>query len=101
MKDIWIWAINVIIINADKIHATANKETDKIYYRHTQYPGGIKSETLREMRTKHPERILELAIKGMLPKNSLGRDMYRKLKVYAGAEHQHSAQQPETYVIES
>ena len=91
----------VVIINADKVGATGYKETDKIYYRHTGYPGGIKSETLKEARQKHPERILESAIKGMLPRGPLGRRMYGKLKVYAGAEHPHIAQQPEILEIEA
>ncbi|MAZ44579.1 MAG: 50S ribosomal protein L13 [Legionellales bacterium] len=91
----------VVIINADKVPATGYKESDKVYYRHTGYPGGIKSETLKEMREKHPERILETAIKGMLPKGPLGRKMLSKLKVYAGSDHPHAAQQPEPLEIEA
>lgn len=91
----------VVVINADKVPATGYKESDKKYYRHTGYPGGIKSETLKEMREKHPERILETAIKGMLPKGPLGRRMLSKLKVYAGSEHPHAAQQPEPLEIEA
>lgn len=90
---------HVIIINADKIELTGNKLQDKIYYRHTQFSGGLKQRTALEMRTKYPTQMLELAIKGMLPKNSLGRQMFRKLHVYAGAEHQHAAQQPEAYEL--
>ncbi|SES39660.1 50S ribosomal protein L13 [Psychrobacillus sp. OK032] len=89
----------VIIINAEKIHLTGNKLNDKIYYRHTQYTGGLKQRTALEMRTKYPTRMIELAIKGMLPKNSLGRQMFSKLNVYAGAEHPHAAQQPEAYEL--
>jgi len=90
---------HVIIINAEKIELTGNKLQNKIYYRHTQYTGGLKQRTALEMRTKYPTQMLELAIKGMLPKNSLGRQMFRKLHVYAGAEHQHAAQQPEAYEL--
>ena len=90
---------HVIIINAEKIHLTGKKLTDKIYYRHTQYTGGLKQRTALEMRTKYPTRMLELAIKGMLPKNSLGRQMFRKLHVYAGPEHNHQAQTPENYQL--
>lgn len=90
---------HVIIINADKIELTGNKLQNKIYYRHTQFTGGLKQRTALEMRTKYPTQMLELAIKGMLPKNSLGRQMFRKLHVYAGAEHQHAAQQPEAYEL--
>ena len=86
----------VVIINAEKIRVTGNKEEEKVYYRHSGYPGGIRGVTLRDQRARFPERILEIAIKGMLPKNSLGRDMYKKLKVYAGTEHPHAAQQPKT-----
>ncbi|KKB34899.1 50S ribosomal protein L13 [Bacillus thermotolerans] len=90
---------NVIIINAEKIELTGNKLKDKIYYRHSMYPGGLKTRTANEMRTKYPERMLELAIKGMLPKGSLGRQMAKKLHVYAGPEHKHQAQQPEVYEL--
>jgi len=89
----------VVIINAAKIHATGNKEQGKVYWRHTEYPGGIKSTTLGEMRAKHPERVIEKAVKGMLPKGPLGYAQLRKLKVYAGAEHPHAAQQPVTLSI--
>ncbi|KOP72234.1 50S ribosomal protein L13 [Cytobacillus praedii] len=90
---------HVIILNASKIHLTGKKLTDKIYYRHSLHPGGLKTRTANEMRTNYPERMLELAIKGMLPKNSLGRQMFKKLHVYAGAEHKHQAQQPEVYEL--
>ncbi|WP_285769149.1 50S ribosomal protein L13 [Peribacillus sp. SI8-4] len=90
---------HVILFNVDKIHLTGKKLTDKIYYRHTMHPGGLKTRTALEMRTNYPERMLELAIKGMLPKNSLGRQIYKKLHVYAGAEHPHAAQQPEVYEL--
>ena len=84
----------IIVINAEKVRVTGNKENDKIYWRHNEYPGGIKSTNVSDMRATHPERIIEKAVKGMLPRNPLGRAMYRKLKVYAGAEHPHAAQQP-------
>jgi large subunit ribosomal protein L13 len=90
---------HVIIINAAKIELTGKKLTDKIYYRHSQFPGGLKSRTALEMRTNYPEKMLELAIKGMLPKGSLGRQMGKKLHVYAGSEHKHQAQQPEVYEL--
>lgn len=85
----------IIVVNADKVFVTGNKETGKIYYRHSGYPGGIKGTSLGRMRETHPERIIEKAVKGMLPRNPLGRAMFKKLKVYAGATHPHSAQQPE------
>ncbi|KZZ85529.1 MULTISPECIES: 50S ribosomal protein L13 [Bacillaceae] len=90
---------HVIIINAEKIELTGKKLTDKIYYRHSQFPGGLKSRTALEMRTNYAEKMLELAIKGMLPKNSLGRQIFKKLHVYTGAEHPHQAQQPEVYEL--
>ena len=90
---------HVILINAEKIHLTGNKLNDKLYYRHTMHPGGLKSRTALEMRTNYPVRMLELAIKGMLPKNSLGRQIFKKLHVYAGPEHQNQAQQPEVYEL--
>ncbi|HEY3364577.1 MAG TPA: 50S ribosomal protein L13 [Symbiobacteriaceae bacterium] len=85
----------IIIVNAEKIHLTGNKLMDKVYLRHTGYPGGQKSVTAGALLQKHPIRVLEHAIKGMLPHNKLGADMYRKLKVYAGPEHPHAAQMPE------
>jgi large subunit ribosomal protein L13 len=90
---------HVIILNASKIELTGKKLTDKIYYRHSMHPGGLKQRTALEMRTNYPERMLELAIKGMLPKNSLGRQIFKKLHVYAGSEHSHQAQQPEVYEL--
>jgi large subunit ribosomal protein L13 len=85
----------VVVVNAEKIRVTGNKLSDKMYYRHSGYPGGQKATSLQQMIQKHPERVIELAVKRMLPKNSLGRSMFRKLKVYAGPEHPHKAQQPE------
>jgi len=85
---------HVIIVNAEKIRVTGRKEAQKNYYRHSQYPGGLKTITLEKQREKHPERIIEAAVKGMLPKNSLGRKMIRKMNVYAGDKHPHMAQQP-------
>lgn len=84
----------VIVINAEQIKVTGKKSQDKIYYSHSGYPGGLKEITFEKLLAKHPEQILETAIKGMLPKNSLGRAMYRKLKVYVGADHPHAAQEP-------
>jgi len=85
---------HVIVINAEKVAVTGRKAQTKKYYRHSGYLGGLKETTFEKLIAKHPERIVELAIKGMLPHNSLGRAMYRKLKVYAGSEHPHTAQQP-------
>ena len=85
----------VIVINADKIKVTGKKLDQKIYYHHSDYVGGMKETTLREMLNKKPERVIELAVKGMLPKGPLGRQMIKKLHVYAGAEHGHEAQKPE------
>ncbi|MFD2640088.1 50S ribosomal protein L13 [Piscibacillus salipiscarius] len=90
---------HVIIVNADKVHLTGKKLNDKIYYRHSNYPGGLKQRTANEMRTKYPEQMLEIAIKGMLPKNKLGRKMAKKLHVYRGPEHKHQAQNPEVYEL--
>lgn len=84
----------VIVVNADKIVVTGNKEAQKMYRRHSGYPGGMKEVSYQDMMAKHPERILESAVRGMLPKNSLGRQMYRKLKVYSGPDHPHTAQEP-------
>ncbi len=84
----------VIVINADKVVVTGKKLEDKIYYRHTGYPGGIKATSLRDMMKRHPTFAVWHAVRGMLPKNKLGRRMLKKLKVYAGAEHPHQAQQP-------
>ena len=85
----------VIIVNAEKIKVTGKKLDQKIYYHHSDYVGGMKETTLREMLAKKPEKVVELAVKGMLPKGPLGREMFTKLHVYAGAEHPHVAQQPE------
>ena len=84
----------VVVINADRIRVTGKKLTDKVYYRHSGYPGGLRSETLKEMLARKPERVIELAVKGMLPDNRLGNAIYRKLKVYAGPQHPHAAQKP-------
>ena len=89
----------IIVLNADKVAVTGNKRTDKMYYRHTGYVGGLKEATFEEMIARHPERVIEIAVKGMLPKGPLGRAMYRKLKVYAGNEHNHAAQQPQVLDI--
>jgi large subunit ribosomal protein L13 len=86
----------VIVINAAKVRATGNKLEGKVYWRHTGHPGGLKSTTLGKLQAEHPERVIEKAVKGMLPKGPLGYAQYRKLKVYAGAEHPHEAQQPTT-----
>jgi len=85
----------VIVVNADKVVVTGNKLTQKMYYRHSLYPGGLKETRLDEMLTKHPERVLEHAVRGMLPKNRLGRVMFKKLKVYAQPTHPHQAQKPQ------
>ena len=85
----------VIVVNADKIKVTGKKLDQKIYYHHSEYVGGMKETTLREMMNKKPEKVIELAVKGMLPKGPLGRQMYTKLHVYAGPEHNHEAQKPE------
>jgi len=85
----------IVVINAEKVRVTGNKLDGKVYYRHSGYPGGLKSETLKERFQSHPERIIEDAVWGMLPKNRLGRTMIKKLKVYVGPEHKHKAQNPE------
>jgi len=84
----------VVVVNAAKVAVTRNRLDQKMYYRHSQYPGGLRQETLRQAMQKHPERVIELAVKGMLPKNRLADRMLHRLKVYAGAEHPHQAQQP-------
>ena len=84
----------VVVINAGQVQVTGNKYTDKTYYRHTGYPGGIKSINFARLINSKPERVIEKAVKGMLPKGPLGRDMFRKLRVYADANHKHQAQQP-------
>lgn len=90
----------IIVLNADKVKVTGNKEQDKIYYRHSGYPGGIKEMNLAKLRAKDATMIIEKAVKGMLPKNPLGRAMLRKLKVYTGTEHPHVAQQPEVIILD-
>ena len=89
----------IVVINAEKVSVTGKKNTDKVYYSHTGYPGGLKEITFDKLIERAPERVLETAVKGMLPKGPLGRDMYRKLKVYAGTEHPHAAQQPQELKI--
>ncbi len=84
----------IVVTNAEKITVTGNKFKDKIYYHHSGFPGGIKSISFDKLQQKNPTQIIEKAVKGMLPKNSLGREMYRKLKVYVGSDHPHAAQQP-------
>ncbi|MGH8549484.1 MAG: 50S ribosomal protein L13 [Methylococcales bacterium] len=84
----------IVVVNAEKVRVTGNKEQDKIYYHHTGYIGNMKSVSLGKLRVSYPDRILKIAVRGMLPKNSLGRAMFRKLKVYSGAGHNHQAQQP-------
>ena len=86
----------VIVVNAEKIKVTGKKLDQKVYYHHSEYVGGMKETTLREMLAKKPEKVIELAVKGMLPKGPLGREMYTKLYVYAGPDHKHQAQKPET-----
>ena len=89
----------VIVINAEKVEVTGKKRKDKIYKRHTGYPGGLREITFEKLQAKNPEEIIRHAIKGMMPKGKLGRQMYRKLKVYAGAEHNHAAQKPEVLEV--
>lgn len=90
----------VIVINADKIRVSGNKPTQKLYRRHSGRPGGMKTETFAHLQARIPERIVEKAIKGMLPHNALGRQLFRKLKVYKGAEHPHAAQQPKALALD-
>jgi large subunit ribosomal protein L13 len=85
----------VVVVNADKVALTGNKESQKMYYRHSGYPGGLRQRSVREVRERHPERIVRNAVRGMLPRNVLGDRQFRKLKVYAGPTHPHEAQQPE------
>ncbi len=89
----------IVVINAKDVKVTGNKTTDKMYHHHTGFPGGLKSISFDKLVDKKPELIIEKAVKGMLPRGPLGRDMYRKLKVYAGAEHKHTAQQPKVLEI--
>ena len=91
----------VIVINADKVQLTGNKANTKTYYHHTGYNGGLKAETFRQAMEKHPERVIERAVRGMLPKTTLGRQQLRKLKVYAGTEHPHAAQNPVKIELEA
>ena len=89
----------IIVVNAEKVQVTGNKSSDKMYYSHTGYPGGIREINFEKLQARKPTMIIEKAVKGMLPKNPLGRAMFRKLKVYAGAEHNHAAQQPQVLEI--
>jgi large subunit ribosomal protein L13 len=89
----------IVVVNADRIRVTGRKSSDKMYHHHTGYIGNMKSMSFEKLQQKAPGRVLELAVKGMLPKNPLGRAMYRKLKIYAGPDHQHAAQQPKTLDI--
>lgn len=89
----------VIVVNAEKIKVTGAKETDKFYYRHSNYPGGFKAIALRDVRQKHPERILEYAVRGMLPRNVLGGQQFKKLKVYVGPAHPHESQKPQQLAV--
>ncbi len=91
----------IVVINAKQVKITGNKKKDKIYYSHSGYPGGIKEISFEKLIAKKPERVIEIAVKGMLPKNPLGRAMYRKLKVYAGTDHPHTAQQPQLLDLET
>ncbi|MDD9891332.1 MAG: 50S ribosomal protein L13 [Gammaproteobacteria bacterium] len=86
----------VVVINADKVKVTGNKATDKMYHSHSGYPGGLKSISFEKLQERAPEKVIKLAVKGMLPRTPLGRAMFKKLKVYAGAEHPHGAQQPQS-----
>ena len=90
----------VVVINAEKVRVSGNKATDKLYRRHSGRPGGMKTETFAHLQARLPERIVEVAIKGMLPHNALGRQMFRKLKVYRGSEHPHTAQQPQPLALD-
>ena len=89
----------VIVVNADKVAVTGNKETQKVYYRHSGYPGGLRSDTLEKMRIDHPDRLVTNAVRGMIPKNRLGRQTLTKLKVYAGPDHPHRAQEPQPLTL--
>ena len=89
----------VIVVNCEKIRVTGRKLDQKIYYRHSNYPGGFRSETLREVLQRHPDRVIQTAVRGMLPHNRLGRQMIKKLKIYEGANHPHEAQKPKVYEL--
>lgn len=91
----------VVVVNADKVVVTGRKDSQKLYRRHSGRPGGMKTETFAQLQARIPERIIEQAVKGMLPKNSLGRKQFTKLKVYAGPEHPHQAQTPQEYVVQT
>src|SRR5918998_4515962 len=91
----------VVVVNAEKVAVTGNKRADKRYYRHSGYPGGLRSRSLEEMLARRPEEVLRLAVKGMLPRNRLGRAQLRKLKIYAGPDHPHQAQQPKPMEVEA
>jgi large subunit ribosomal protein L13 len=91
---------HVIVVNAALVEVTSAKSRDKIYYRHSGYPGGLKAESFEQLRARRPEAVIERAVRGMLPKNKLGRQMARKLKVYGGPEHPHQAQQPRTLTLD-
>ena len=90
----------IVVVNAEKLRVTGNKAKDKLYHRHTTYPGGIFTTSFEKLQAKHPERVLTMAVKGMLPKGPLGYAMLKKMKVYAGAEHPHTAQQPKPLQIQ-
>ncbi|NPU91828.1 MAG: 50S ribosomal protein L13 [Gammaproteobacteria bacterium] len=89
----------IVVVNAEKVQVTGSKRTDKIYYHHTEYPGGIKEISFEKLMVKKPQQAIEKAVKGMMPRNPLGRAMLRKLKVYAGPEHPHTAQQPKELAL--
>jgi len=89
----------VVVINAEKVKVTGNKATDKIYHSHSGYPGGLKSISFENLQERSPEKVIKLAVKGMLPRTPLGRAMFKKLKVYAGTDHPHGAQQPQTVTL--
>lgn len=89
----------VIVVNAEKVVVTGTKETEKVYYRHSGFPGGIKAETVETVRERYPERLIQNAVKGMVPKNRLGRSTLTKLRVYAGPEHPHGAQDPKSFTL--
>ena len=91
----------IVVVNAEKLRVTGNKAKDKLYHRHTTYPGGIRTTNFEKMQAKHPERVLTLAVKGMLPKGPLGYAMIKKMKIYAGQAHPHAAQQPKPLQIEA
>jgi large subunit ribosomal protein L13 len=92
-------AVIIVVVNVDKLRVTGNKATDKLYHRHSTYPGGIYTTSFGKLHARHPGRVLEIAVKGMLPKGPLGYAMLKKLKIYAGTGHPHSAQQPKTLEI--